>query len=333
MSKLTEVLKLLCYDPETDGNLTFNVTEALTKNWEKIDAALAPLGGATTPQAVIAALGAGVRPNLLDNAIFVGGGTADNLPVNQKSQTSYSGAAGFCIDRWYRFVDANISLLSNGIVFNAGSENNLLEQKIAKNLTGYKVTMSAIVDDNLYAGTKIVDTLDYTNTVEIPEGSLRVFYDGNNTIFRLWFDSMNQHTVKAVKLEYGDNQTLAYHDSDGAWHLLQRPESDYATQLSKCQRYQIPLVSYQPAPSQIAANSIGFFIPLPTTMRTTPVISQNNLQIQDNTGSPVSGFTFTVASLRPNGVYINANKTAHGLQTAWLYAGFGENASMLSSNL
>lgn len=37
MSKLTEVLKLLCYDPETDGNLTFNVTEALTKNWEKID--------------------------------------------------------------------------------------------------------------------------------------------------------------------------------------------------------------------------------------------------------------------------------------------------------
>lgn len=37
MSKLTEILKLFCYDPETDGNLTFNVTEALTKNWEKID--------------------------------------------------------------------------------------------------------------------------------------------------------------------------------------------------------------------------------------------------------------------------------------------------------
>ena len=30
-------MKLFCYDPETDGNLTFNVTEALTKNWEKID--------------------------------------------------------------------------------------------------------------------------------------------------------------------------------------------------------------------------------------------------------------------------------------------------------
>ena len=38
MSKLTEVLKLFCYDPETDGNLTFNVTEALNNNWDKIDA-------------------------------------------------------------------------------------------------------------------------------------------------------------------------------------------------------------------------------------------------------------------------------------------------------
>lgn len=37
MSILTKVLNLFCYDPETDGNLTFNVTEALTKNWEKID--------------------------------------------------------------------------------------------------------------------------------------------------------------------------------------------------------------------------------------------------------------------------------------------------------
>ena len=32
------------------------------------------LGGATTPQGALAALGAGVQPNLLDNAIFIGGG-------------------------------------------------------------------------------------------------------------------------------------------------------------------------------------------------------------------------------------------------------------------
>lgn len=41
MSKLTEVLKLLCYDPETDGAYTFNIPKALNENWEKIDAAVA----------------------------------------------------------------------------------------------------------------------------------------------------------------------------------------------------------------------------------------------------------------------------------------------------
>lgn len=37
MSKLTEILKLFCYDPETDGASTFNIPKALNENWEKID--------------------------------------------------------------------------------------------------------------------------------------------------------------------------------------------------------------------------------------------------------------------------------------------------------
>lgn len=37
MSKLTEILKLFCYDPETDGANTFNIPKALNENWEKID--------------------------------------------------------------------------------------------------------------------------------------------------------------------------------------------------------------------------------------------------------------------------------------------------------
>lgn len=41
MSKLTEILKLFCYDPETDGANTFNIPKALNENWEKIDAAVA----------------------------------------------------------------------------------------------------------------------------------------------------------------------------------------------------------------------------------------------------------------------------------------------------
>ena len=37
MSKLTDILKLFCYDPETDGANTFNIPKALNENWEKID--------------------------------------------------------------------------------------------------------------------------------------------------------------------------------------------------------------------------------------------------------------------------------------------------------
>lgn len=37
MSKLTKILKLFCYDPETDGANTFNIPKALNENWEKID--------------------------------------------------------------------------------------------------------------------------------------------------------------------------------------------------------------------------------------------------------------------------------------------------------
>lgn len=37
MSKTTTNLKLFEYDPATDGNLTFNIDEALNNNWDKID--------------------------------------------------------------------------------------------------------------------------------------------------------------------------------------------------------------------------------------------------------------------------------------------------------
>ncbi len=40
MSVLTEVLKLFKYDPATDGDMTFNLRQALNDNWDKLDAAI-----------------------------------------------------------------------------------------------------------------------------------------------------------------------------------------------------------------------------------------------------------------------------------------------------
>lgn len=37
MSKSTEKLKLFEYEPEKDGKQTFNITNALNENWDKIE--------------------------------------------------------------------------------------------------------------------------------------------------------------------------------------------------------------------------------------------------------------------------------------------------------
>lgn len=37
MSKYTEKLNLFHYEPEKDGKKTFNITQALNDNWEKIE--------------------------------------------------------------------------------------------------------------------------------------------------------------------------------------------------------------------------------------------------------------------------------------------------------
>lgn len=285
-------------------------------------------GGATTPQAALANLGAGVRPNLLINPFF---------QVNQRGQTSYSGTYGvYTVDGWLlnNAETATVNVLSNGVQIVAGTVTAQFRQYL-ESLPDGVYTLSFLFADGLgYAiyeksGTAYTRK-DYAGSDAWGLGMQDT--GGKPTAFAYVQAGMSAAPV-ASKLESGDTQTLAYQDEDGNWQLLPQPESDYATQLAKCQRYQMPLVSYQPAPSQIAANSIGFFIPLPVTMRKTPVISNNNLQIQDGSGSTVSGFTFSVASLRPNGVYINANKAAHGLSTAWLYAGAGDNTSMLDANL
>ena len=54
------------------------------------------LSNLDTPQLALANLGAGVRPNLLDNAYFVGGGSqqgGEQLPINQTGATSWTGSS------------------------------------------------------------------------------------------------------------------------------------------------------------------------------------------------------------------------------------------------
>ena len=73
-------------DPPTEYYTSRYSGEEIDKG---IDGAL-QLGGASTPQGAIAALGAGVRAKLNDNPFFL---------VNQRGRSSYTGP-GYGPDRW-----------------------------------------------------------------------------------------------------------------------------------------------------------------------------------------------------------------------------------------
>ena len=88
--------------------------------------------GASTPQAALAALGAGVRPSDLDNAYFIGGGSqqgGSKFPINQQVLTSWT-SAGPIIDRWELATVGSITLSENGltVVANASSSSEIVQK-------------------------------------------------------------------------------------------------------------------------------------------------------------------------------------------------------------
>lgn len=183
--------------------------------------------------------------------------------------------------------------------------------------------------DGTPIGSSIIESVGlHTFTMVIPD-------DAGDSVMLAW----GQHaslggsgntdmTVKAVKLELGSVQTLAHQDANGSWVLNEIP--DYGEQLRRCQRYLIPLLSYQCPASKLGVNEILFFVPLPVTMRALPVITQNDFHVISKTGETQTGFTFSISSRRSNGVLIAASKTGHGMTDAVLTAG---TLSLLSAEL
>lgn len=210
------------------------------------------LGGATTPQAALAALGAGVRPNLLDNAIFIGGGSQQgggHLPINQRGQTSYGGSSNvYTIDQWaLSHSNMTVEINPDGVKLSTTSNDAYLCQ-IIENIDSLHgtITLSVLSKDmSTFATARII--VFYNDTVADISGDLTPLsmvtlnLDDYENIQRLEARVGNltafSTNLIAAKLEIGDTQTLAYQDDTGAWQLLPQPESDYATQLMKCLRY------------------------------------------------------------------------------------------------
>lgn len=226
------------------------------------------VGGATTPQGALANLGAGVRPNIADNGNLIDA-------VNQRQFTSTT-QSGRILDRWEISSDATINVTytkGNGLLLqNLGSTGNLfLVQKRERKLEEEKkYTLSVLTDKGLFSDSLSPGESSYptsglhfsvVNRPEYGELAIGVLAGGNSFL------------VKYVKVEDGEGQTLAYQDSTGAWQLLPQPESDYATQLLKCQKYLFDCgngnASY---PAMINGTSGIATIQTPVQMAKTPVL-------------------------------------------------------------
>lgn len=194
-------------------------------------------GGATTPQAALANLGAGVRPSLLVNGDFRAGHV-----VNQRGQTSYSGTyAVYTVDGWLlnQSGTATLNVLSDGVQIVAGTSTAQFRQYLESLPDGVYTLSFLFTDGSLgYAVYEKSGTAytrkDYAGSDVWGLGMQDT--SGKPTAFMYAQSGMSAAPV-ASKLESGEGQTLAYQDDTGAWQLLPQPESDYATQMLKCQRY------------------------------------------------------------------------------------------------
>lgn len=281
MSTYTPYLDLLKKNPLTEGSDTFNITTMLNDNWDKIDSGLATRA---------------IRPNLLDNWYFVGGGSQQGggkFPINQRGETSYSGSV-YMNNRWVGLgTQTRLDLTSGGVKLyrastsDSGRFTQRLDPGILSSLEGQKVTLSILFDilpttttnallmlwNNITIGQVNIEPSSpklMSVTITVPTSG---YSTADASYQRVQFTtnalSANAGVIKAMKLELGSTQTLA-HQENGVWVLNEIP--NFEAELAKCQRYQTFLFgasNYSRIGIGVAdtATVIHVNIPIPTAMR------------------------------------------------------------------
>ena len=266
-----------------------------------------------------AALGAGVRPNLLVNPFF---------KVNQRGQSTYN-TDGYCLDNWKIYKSTGnygVSVHEDYITISAGSDRETRVDQFFENpddVLDKEVTGSVL----LYDGTLVTGTAVFKKS----DGSVyetETLYSGSDfalliqssptgsALVRLVAKTGKSAGVKAVKLEFGDTQTLAYQDDSGAWQLLERPDP---LEELKCQRFFQIFNPASYAGRATSANSLQAVVPIPAQMRTTPVLSDTNAanwRAQTASGEYVNLTGVKVYSSGINSGYITLFAESNGLFSA-----------------
>lgn len=222
--------------------------------------------GATTPQGALANLGAGVRPNLLINPFF---------EVNQRGQSSYG--QGLTVDMWRLVTDGNgkATVANDGIIISGNTGTYCNFEVGIEEVPPGTYTESFLVDDH----TKVSQI--YANgsgQFNITENLISYTFEVKSELDSVYwgiqkFLSAGDLKIFGAKLEEGSTQTLAYQDDTGAWQLLPQPESDYATQLLKCQRYYYRSDMRYSAKPGYSNRYLNIPVQFPVAMRISPTVT------------------------------------------------------------
>lgn len=273
-----------------ENGMTYNVTE-FDHTAQEIDDAVSNLGGSSTPQGAIAALGAGVRPKLNDNPFFL---------VNQRGKNSYT-VNGYTVDRWKMGTNtATLDILSDGVkvTLNQVPSNDMRllhqiiedpQRLIGKTIiaafyvtavtgTGFRCGFRANSGTISYQYANITQPGLYTALFTVPSGCTELLLA---TLASAGTPSGQSMTILAATAEIGNTQTLAYQDDSGAWQLLERPDP---LELVKCKRYLYIIPAYYSLPARVDGSSrIQAVLQTPAKMRIKPTVP-SSAYFMDSTG-------------------------------------------------
>lgn len=185
----------------------------------------------------------GINPNLLRNWYFVGGGTGRGVfPVNSRGLTNYTAATNaVTIDQWAKGDSSSlgeVSLTADGLTLSHSASTgytqiyqNIVNPSIkAFGLTPYYnklATISMLINNQLYSGQLHLG--EQSNSLTL--GELSIFSIANQQLILRANASTSVNMIQAVKLEFGDQQTLC-HQENGAWVLNEIP--DYEEEYYRC---------------------------------------------------------------------------------------------------
>lgn len=298
----------------------------------------------STQKANVSLVNTFVRPNLLDNWYFVGGGSQQGggqFPVNQRGSTLYT-LTGMSLDRW-RTASYNglgdIAVNADGVKLTHGDGGYIdFHQTIedVQRINGKEVTVSAMVDGVVYSNTFTVGATGYVAFGNLSMHRINPGSDANANVFLLRASDSTGGTIQAVKLELGSTQTLA-HQENGVWVLNEIP--NYQQELARCQRYYQNLnltgdnyvaVGLNTAQSSTKANVVLY---LPVAMRTTPTVGTTGSWTLVNGQTAFSVTNITVD--RFYGTMLKLAVTASGMTTgtAVLLEANGAGTITLSADL